>query len=125
MKAYKILAIAALFAAGQAQAATDPAVLAAGQKAFNACAGCHSVTKGAPDGFGPNLNGVYGKAAGTNSPTYHYSAAMKAYGATWNATTLDAFLTKPQAAVPGTKMPFGGISDPATRAALIAYLKAN
>jgi cytochrome c2 len=35
---------------------------------------------------------------------------------------LDAFLTDPQALVPGTAMPFGGIRNSPQRLALVCYL---
>ncbi len=50
---------------------------------------------------------------------------MKAKGGTWTVEALDAFLTKPKAAVPGTKMGFAGLKKPEDRAAVIAYLKAK
>jgi cytochrome c len=41
---------------------------------------------------------------------------------TWDAATLDRWLASPQKTVPGTKMPFGGIQDTASRKALVSYL---
>lgn len=48
---------------------------------------------------------------------------MKGSGLTWDAKTLDEFLAAPTKKVPGTKMPIS-VSDPAKRAAVIAYLTA-
>jgi cytochrome c len=42
---------------------------------------------------------------------------------TWNATTLDRFLAKPLAMLPGTAMTYDGVTDPQQRSDLIAYLK--
>ncbi len=50
-----------------------------------------------------------------------YSEALKKYGVTWNAKTLDAFLVNPMEKVPGTVMPML-LSDPRTRADVIGYL---
>ena len=46
-------------------------------------------------------------------------------GITWTEDRLDAFLSAPQAVVPGTKMTFMGLRSPDRRAALIAYLKSR
>jgi len=100
------------FAAGDATA---------GASVFqNQCAMCHSVTPGTV-GIGPSLAGVYGKPA-ASSPGYQYSPALIAAKLVWNDATLDKFLTSPQSDVPGTKMPFAGMTDAGQRADVIAYL---
>ena len=48
---------------------------------------------------------------------------MKNAGLTWDDATLDEYLTAPMKKVPGTKMTFAGLSDPAARKEVIAYLK--
>lgn len=85
------------------------------------CSVCHSL---APDknGIGPSLAGVYGRRA-AQEPSFAYSSQMRASGIVWDEAALDAYLKNPRAMVPGTKMAFGGIEDPAERAAVIAYLK--
>lgn len=88
--------------------------------AFAQCASCHSVEPGKTV-FGPSLHGVGGRKAGS-LPGYDYSPALKKAKITWNAATLDRWLAGPAKAVPGTKMPFGGVQDPATRRALVTYL---
>jgi len=92
----------------------------AGAQAFGMCTACHTVVKGGRNGIGPNLSGLIGRRAGS-VPGFTYSAAMKSSGLTWDAKTLDAFLAAPTKKVPGTKMPIS-VSDPAKRAAIIAYL---
>jgi cytochrome c len=114
------LMLAAMLVAmgGTAWAAGDAT---AGQAVFGSqCAMCHSATAGVA-GIGPSLAGVYGKpaAAGTS---YAYSAALKGAHLVWNDATLDKFLTSPQAAVPGTKMPYAGLPDAGQRADVVAYL---
>lgn len=104
------------FAAQPGQASTAPARPAA----FAQCAGCHSTEPG-KNLFGPSLAGVSKRRAGS-LPGYTYSPALKKSGITWNAQTLDRWLTSPQKAVPGTKMPLGGVPDPAIRKALVSYL---
>ncbi len=62
-----------------------------------------------------------GRPAGS-IPGFHYSAANKNSGLTWDAATLDRYLTNPRKAIPGTLMSYPGLSDPKKRADLIAYL---
>lgn len=100
-------------------AAADPSAKPA---AFAQCAACHSVEPGV-NAVGPSLAGVAGRKAGTLAG-FSYSAAMTAYGKTWDEATLDAYLTSPAKAVPGTRMSYMGQSDPAKRKAVIDYLKA-
>ena len=88
--------------------------------AFTQCTACHSIEAGRTV-FGPSLAGVAGRRAGS-LPGYNYSAALRSSGLTWNAATLDRWLTAPQRTVPGTKMPFAGIPDPARRKQVVDYL---
>lgn len=88
-----------------AQAAPD---LAAGRKLFASCANCHAVGPSARHGFGPQLNGLVGRQAGSLAG-YAYSPAMKASGLVWREATLTAFLRDPSGVVPGTKMRYWGV----------------
>lgn len=88
---------------------------------FAACAVCHS-TDGS-EGTGPTLKGVAGRTSGTLAG-FRYSRAMKLAGITWDATTLDRYLTDPQGLVPGNVMPFSGIEAAEARARIVAYLLA-
>jgi cytochrome c len=99
-------------------AAADPK---AGAAAFRVCASCHQVGPGARNAFGPHLNGLFGRRAG--SMQYAYSAAMKKSPVVWNDRTLAAFLRDPDAVVPGTKMRLWGYSDERKIANLLAYLR--
>lgn len=93
-----------------------------GKLVFEQCAACHSL--GDPGDYdGPMLKGVIGRKAGSLED-YRYSAAMKRSDVTWDATTLDKYVTDPQAFIPGNRMAFAGISDKAERDDLIAYLAA-
>jgi len=75
--------------------------------------------------YGPNLRGIYGRAAGT-FPNFVYSAAfLKALkGMEWNDAALDVWITNPQKWVPGVYM-FYKQQDPEVRRKIIHYLKAN
>lgn len=87
---------------------------------FAQCIACHTIERGR-NGFGPSLAGVGGRRA-ASLPDYTYSPALKASGLSWTAASLDIWLTSPQKAVPGTKMPFRGIADPVRRKEVIDYL---
>jgi len=86
------------------------------------CKVCHSLEKGAEDLTGPNLFGVVGRKAGSK-PGFAYSPSMRESGIVWSTETLDAFLANPQEYVPDTRMAFGGVADPAARAALVCFLR--
>jgi cytochrome c len=89
--------------------------------AWARCAVCHAAEKGAPAKIGPNLFGVYGHKMGQGS--YAFSDALKASDLTLDDATLDKWLENPRALVPGNRMSFPGLKDPAKRAEIIAYLK--
>ncbi len=109
--------------AGVTAAAPAAAVAAADAKpaAYAQCAACHSVEPG-KHGIGPSLHGVYGTKAGEIAG-FAFSEKLKASGLTWDDATLDTWLSGPMKLVPGTKMSYAGMSDPAKRAEIIAYLK--
>jgi cytochrome c oxidase assembly protein subunit 11 len=94
----------------------DPA---AGQRVFaTACTSCHGLDQAK---VGPPLRGVFGRAAGT-APGFPYSAALAHSDVTWNADTLDKWLSGPAAFIHGAQMPMG-LPDPLRRRDVIAYLK--
>lgn len=93
-----------------------------GKRMFMRCMACHNVTANAPNKIGPNLYGIVGKKA-AGVPGFRYSSALQRSGLTWDMATLDKWLARPAAMVPGTSMVFAGIAKPEERQALIAYLK--
>lgn len=105
-------------------AAADPALIAAGERAWRQCSSCHLVGDRARNGTGPHLNGIMGRVAGIGEG-FRYSPQMVAAGADgliWSTETLDAFLENPAALVPRNRMSFRGVRSADDRAALIAYL---
>lgn len=95
----------------------------AGGKLFSrTCGGCHQVGESARPGFGPELNGVIGRTAGSTTG-YQYSEAMKSSGVIWTRETLAKYIEDPKSVVAGTRMIFWGISDPEKIENLLAYLQ--
>ena len=116
---YTVAVSALLLVALSVSAAGDPEK---GAKAYRVCAGCHSLEPGRQSA-GPSLARIFGRKAGTVDGFTRYSKALKESGVVWNEKTLDAWIEKPDALIPGNFMPFPGIPDPEARADLVAFLK--
>jgi cytochrome c len=82
------------------------------------CGGCHSLDA---NRVGPAHRGVFGRTAGT-APNFSYSTAVKNSRVVWQENTLDAWLTNPQALIPGQRMNFR-VATAEDRADIIAYLR--
>ncbi len=124
-----ILSAGVVAADAPAQAAGD---VKKGKKVFAKCKACHKVVAG-KKGVGPNLNGVFGRTAGTLAK-FKYSKDMRAAGAkglVWNEKTLFTYLKNPKPFVGSfigkkkakTRMVFKGLKKEKDRVNLIAYLK--
>lgn len=92
-----------------------------GRKVAKKCVSCHTFEPGQPSKVGPNLANTVGhdKAA---KPGFAYSPVLAGLPGNWSYEDLDAFLAKPAAFAPGTKMTFAGLPKARDRAAVIAYL---
>ncbi len=113
--------------AGKALLASLPAAYRSadvdhGKAVFSLCRSCHTLVPGATGSAAPNLHDVWGARAGAR-PGFAYSDALRETGWTWDPARLDVWITNPQAALPGTKMMFTGLRDPADRRDVIAYLR--
>lgn len=105
---------------GAARAGGDPAK---GNGAFERqCAICHTIDKGGPNRFGPNLFGIIGRKAGTE-PDYAYARAFKTRANwEWTEDAIGGWMMFPSTMVPGTAMGvFQGIAE-RDRDDLVAYL---
>lgn len=88
---------------------------------FEPCAHCHEIGPGARNRTGPALTGVIGRRAGSLA-NYPFSAAMRTSGLVWDRVTLARFIAAPAGLVPGTRMAFPGLDEPARVEALIDFL---
>lgn len=115
-------ATAAAFGTGSA-AAGDPVKGAA--IFIRECALCHTIGKGEPNRFGPNLFGIAERKAGT-APGYQYSPEFITMATwTWSPDGIASFVVAPGVTIPGNKMSvFQGVADPELDD-LIAYLAAQ
>ena len=95
---------------------------AKGVKVFKKCKSCHTVDKGGKNKIGPNLWDVVNADIGMREG-FGYSKAFAAKDGKWTYDSLNAFLIKPKAYIPGTKMAFAGLKKARDRAAVIAYLR--
>lgn len=108
--------------------AIDAALAEAGESVFKKkCRACHKVGPDAKNGRGPALNGIHGAVVGAVDG-FKYSKvfqAKQAEGVTWDDAALSAFLEKPKAWAPRTRMTFAGLRKAKERDAVIEYLKSQ
>ena len=97
-----------------------------GKLLYIQCRACHDLQPSEIEKIGPNLAGLMGRKAAADA-AFAYSPALQAAASKliWDKATLDRWIEKPGAVVPGNTMAFAGISNPADRAALLAYLEAE
>jgi cytochrome c len=84
------------------------------------CTGCHSLDLSKE---GPPLRNVYGRQAGSVA-NFDYSDALKATHVTWNADSLDKWLTDTDSVAPDNNMDFR-VPNADERADIIRYLKVS
>lgn len=102
----------------------------AGEKIFRKCASCHKVGEGAANGFGPVLNGVFGRVAGTYEG-FGYSATLREAGEAglvWDEENISGYISGPKEFLkayvdnPRPRMVFK-LKDEQDRKDVITYLK--
>lgn len=85
------------------------------------CAVCHTTDASAPMRQGPPLVKIVGRTAG-KVDGFRYSESLAKADFAWDEARLDAWLSNPQAVIPGAVMAYRQ-TKPETRAAIIAYLR--
>jgi cytochrome c len=119
------VAMAGAVQAQQPAAGADPAAdLKRGRLLYIQCRACHELKADQPHKVGPNLHGIMDRKVAA-ADGFAYSPALKGATLIWDKATLDKWLEKPSAVVPGNAMAFAGIASPKDRAALIAYIEAE
>ena len=108
----------ALIAASAPALAGDPT---AGAQVFKKCQACHAVGEGAKNKVGPELNGLFGRPAGS-VPDYAYSDANKNSGIVWSHEIFAEYIKNPRGYLPGTKMSFAGLKKEKEIEDVTAYL---
>jgi cytochrome c len=93
-----------------------------GRLLYIQCRACHDLQPSAVQKVGPNLSGIMGQRAG-QVEGFSYSAALSSSKIVWDKATLDRWIEKPGAVVPGNIMAFAGFANAADRAALIRYIE--
>jgi cytochrome c len=85
------------------------------------CATCHTTDASDPARQGPPLFNIVGREAGTIEG-FRYSAGFATAKFKWDEQELDAWLTNPQAMIPGAVMPYRQAKSE-IRIAIVSYLK--
>jgi cytochrome c len=93
-------------------------------RSFSLCANCHVTAAEGMYRHAPPLDGIVGRDI-ASAPNFDYSDTLKAAEGVWTTEKLDAFLTRPNHAQPGTGMYFRGIRNPQAREVLIKWLSEN
>jgi cytochrome c len=120
----KSIISAALFASlaigiAHADDATD---LKRGKLLFIQCRACHDLQPDPAQKVGPNLNGIIGRKS-ASVEDFAYSPALTKASLVFDKATLDRWIEKPSALVPGNAMAFAGVASAEDRAALIKYIE--
>ncbi len=118
MKTWIFALAAVAMASGSAQAQDA----AAGERLFNQCRVCHQMGETAKNTVGPQLNGLFGRKAGSVEG-YSYSNAYKGLDKVWSPENFAVYIKDPRGVTPGTKMVYAGMKDDTQIANLTAYLK--
>jgi cytochrome c len=85
------------------------------------CATCHATSLSEAPRQGPPLARIVGRQAG-KLEGFHYSPGLAQAGFAWDESKLDAWLTNPQAIIPGAMMAYRQ-ANAETRTLIISYLK--
>jgi cytochrome c len=115
------LALAPLSAAAEEPKVFEQIKVEAGAALYAAeCRRCHA-TDADRASYGPPLEGIIGRHAGSVEG-YPYSEALQGAAFVWTRLALKAWIEDNQGFVPGTKMRHVGITDPVVQDFILAYL---
>ena len=89
---------------------------------FIQCRACHDLQPDPAQKVGPNLNGIIGRKS-ASVEDFAYSPALTKASLVFDKATLDRWIEKPSALVPGNAMAFAGVASAEDRAALIKYIE--
>ena len=113
------LVVALLLNAGMSSFAHGAGDAVRGEQLYESrCIACHSLDT---NRIGPKHRGVYGRKAGSVQD-FAYSMALASSQIVWSETTLNRWLTDPEALIPGQRMNFR-VQSTDDRADLIAFLR--
>jgi cytochrome c len=96
-----------------------------GARVFRQCSSCHQVGPDAKPSVGPQLNGIFGRRAGSIEGFKYSDSMQRAFGdgLTWDPELLDSYIENPRVLISGTRMNFAGLDDPQDRHDVIAFLR--
>ncbi|WP_439572724.1 c-type cytochrome [Phreatobacter sp.] len=121
------LATAPAFSQTPAPAPAAPAAgdAAAGERIYAQCRACHQVGPTARNTVGPQLNGLFGRKAGSVQG-FNYSPAYQrpeVASKVWDEANFAVYIRDPRSVTPGTRMVFQGLRSDTQIANLTAYLR--
>jgi cytochrome c len=113
-----LLLVGVQFAVAQTTTSTTAGSALKGKEIYDArCSACHSVDN---NRVGPMHLGVFGRKAGSVK-SYSYSDALSRSKVVWSRDTLTAWLTNPEALIPGQRMGYS-MDNAQDRDDVVAYL---
>jgi cytochrome c len=111
-------ALSMMLLLASAHGGTPVGQVARGKELYESrCTACHSLDHSR---IGPAHRGVFGRRAGQVAG-FEYSSALRGARVTWTASSLDRWLTDPEAFIPGQKMGYS-VPDAQDRADIISFL---
>ena len=122
MKKFVWTAVVGFAVAASFAQADDAADLKRGKLLFIQCRACHDLQPEAAPKVGPNLNGIIGRKS-ASVEDFAYSPALAKANIVFDKATLERWIEKPSAVVPGNAMAFAGVPAAEDRAALIKYIE--
>ena len=92
-----------------------------GEKIFQKCVVCHSMSDDGVHSIGPNLHGLLDRPVG-KAEGFKFTRQLRKSEQSWSGEYLDAFLEAPMVVYPRTSMAFAGLKKAEDRTAVICYM---